>query len=157
MRAVIDTNIWMSVLLTPREFSSAAARHLEARRFTPVFTPTTLMEFKDAFTINRMRRGIRVPLEPLNTLIELITLRGEEWPDPEIVPVSRDPDDDIFIALAVEAKADYLVTRDDDLKGDRNVRAHLEAAGVQVVTIREFVEILEQQEGEPTGPPPAND
>ena len=75
--------------------------------------------------------------------VVLLTSHRAYWiPDPPIVPVSRDPRDDIFIAAAKAAGANYLVTRDDDLKRDPNVFAYLEPAGVTVVSVREFYEVL---------------
>ncbi len=61
-------------------------------------------------------------------------------PDPDIRRISRDPGDDIFIALAVAARAEYLVTRDDDLKRDLAVVSHLAEAGCEVVSVRAFIE-----------------
>ena len=64
-------------------------------------------------------------------------------PDPPILAVSRDPRDDVFVAAAVASKADYLVTRDDDLKRDSGVQVYLSRFGVQVQSVREFLETLD--------------
>lgn len=85
-------------------------------------------------------------LDDLNKLIRLLTVDGLVIPDPEVVPICRDPGDDVYVAVAIAAGADYLVTRDDDLKGDERVRSLLREAGVALVTIREFVAILESSE-----------
>lgn len=145
MRAVIDTNVWVSGLLTPLSFSARVPRALADGLFSPVFCGRLLLELKDTITDRGFVRRNGLDLPALNRLIGLLTQRGEEFLDPVTFPtLCRDPDDDIFIALAVAAKVDYLVTRDDDLTGDEAVREHLSAAGVQIVTIREFVAILEQ-------------
>ncbi len=60
----------------------------------------------------------------------------------------RDPKDDVYIALAIAAGAEYLVTRDDDLKDDVSIREHLAGHGCGVVTIREFVALLEDEQGQ---------
>lgn len=62
--------------------------------------------------------------------------------DPPVVPITRDPKDDIFVALAIHSGAEYLVTRDDDLKRDPHVVEHLAAAGCEVISVRAFIEKL---------------
>jgi predicted nucleic acid-binding protein len=68
--------------------------------------------------------------------------RAASFPDPVVTPTCRDPKDDIFIALAVTSRAEYLVTRDDELKRDPVVRDILKDAGTRLVTVREFAAIL---------------
>lgn len=58
---------------------------------------------------------------------------------PSVERVSRDPRDDIFIAVAAASKADCLVSRDDDLKRDPAVLAYLDPLGVRVLSVREFL------------------
>ncbi len=99
----------------------------------------TLTELKDVYS--RLLRRYRLDLRDLNDVVRLMT-ESLFLPDPQVVPICRDPRDDVYAALAVAAAADYLVTRDDDLKGDEDVRRRLSDAGVQIVTIREFVAIL---------------
>ena len=74
----------------------------------------------------------------------MLTATGLELPDiPDRPAISRDPDDDIFIALAIDARAEYLVTRDGDLKGADEVRNYLAGFGVAVLSVRQFMSILE--------------
>jgi predicted nucleic acid-binding protein len=51
--------------------------------------------------------------------------------------VTRDPKDDAVVACAVEGKADYVVS------GDQDLLALGEYEGIQVVTPRRFMEIVE--------------
>jgi predicted nucleic acid-binding protein len=53
--------------------------------------------------------------------------------------VATHPEDDLILAAAVSAQADYLVT------GDARLQALGSYQGVKIVTPREFVQILEQQ------------
>jgi predicted nucleic acid-binding protein len=72
---------------------------------------------------------------------------GEWIEDPPLLALSRDPRDDIFIAVAATAGADFLVTRDDDLKRDPAVQEYLAGHGCAVVTVAEFVARLRPQPG----------
>jgi uncharacterized protein len=55
----------------------------------------------------------------------------------DVPPVSRDPKDDTFLATAVAARADYVVTEDNDLLV---LGAH---QGIQIVTAGRFLAVLE--------------
>ena len=59
----------------------------------------------------------------------------------EVPPISRDPKDDVFLATAAVAGADFLVSEDNDLLvlgtyGD-----------VRIVTASVFLDLLEQIDG----------
>jgi predicted nucleic acid-binding protein len=109
----------------------------------------TLAEFSDVARRPRLRDRYGLDEAAVVDLEMALVAAGVHLDDPDAVPTSRDPRDDVFIALAVAANAEYLVTRDDDLKGDAGVRAALGEAGVQLVTVREFVAILEGEEVAP--------
>ena len=57
----------------------------------------------------------------------------------------RDPKDDIFLSLAAAAKASYLVTADNDLLEDAQLRVTmLEQYEVQVLTVHDFLTLLSE-------------
>lgn len=58
---------------------------------------------------------------------------------PTIPAVSRDPKDNKFVATAVEAKADYLVTEDNDLLDLK------EYQGIKIINALTFLQILEDK------------
>ncbi len=55
----------------------------------------------------------------------------------------RDPDDDLILETAILGQAQYAVTRDDDIKRDRDLMDHLQARGVTVLSVRQFLEKLD--------------
>ncbi len=139
MRAVVDTNVWLAGLIRPNGYARKIQDAAFSGAFQTVSCEATLTELKDVYS--RLLRRYRLDLRDLNDVVRLMT-ESLFLPDPQVVPICRDPRDDVYAALAVAAAADYLVTRDDDLKGDEDVRRRLSDAGVQIVTIREFVAIL---------------
>jgi uncharacterized protein len=70
----------------------------------------------------------------------------EVVPGPPPVQVCRDPDDGKFIACALAAKADYLVTEDNDLLVLDGY------GGLRIVTPTEFLAAIDQAEESPDGP-----
>jgi predicted nucleic acid-binding protein len=61
---------------------------------------------------------------------------------PDVHIVDRDPNDDMIVATALKAKADYLVTRDKDLLSLGSYH------GIQIVTPEAFMEMLREERKE---------
>jgi predicted nucleic acid-binding protein len=58
----------------------------------------------------------------------------------EVRGVATHPEDDLILATASSARADYLVT------GDRQLQRLASYAGTKIVSPRQFLDILEEQE-----------
>jgi putative PIN family toxin of toxin-antitoxin system len=113
LRAVLDTNLLIGYLLTQGETLSHIVGHWEQGHFIYLYSPAMLAELKEVVNRPRLRRAMRADPQ---VLIEVIEQDGELVPGKLILAgVCRDPKDDVFIACAVEGKADYLVTGDADL------------------------------------------
>ena len=54
----------------------------------------------------------------------------------DVIPISRDPKDDVFLACALASRSDFLITGDDDLL------VLGEYYGTDIVTPSRFLEIL---------------
>lgn len=110
-------------------------------------SPQLLWELGQVGTRRRLieRYGLRPA--SVARIIDLLRRSKDRIEDPENVErISRDPRDDIFIAVAAASKADCLVSRDDDLKRDPNVLAYLEPLGVRVMSVRDFRAALEDRD-----------
>jgi putative PIN family toxin of toxin-antitoxin system len=78
---------------------------------------------KFSATRNEARSALRVVSEAIHSVVH---------PSESIQTVCRDPDDDAILACALEAKADYLVTGDEDLLELKTFK------GIRIVTSRDF-------------------
>jgi len=54
-------------------------------------------------------------------------------------PVCRDPDDDVVLATAIAAKADLIIT------GDQDLLVLGQHAGIRILSPRQFLELLDRQ------------
>lgn len=137
MRAVLDTNLLVSYLLTQGSTMSRIIDHWELGRFVTIVSPAMLDELKEV--VNRPRLRPFMSADP-QVLIDVIEQDAEFIPgDLKLTGICRDPKDDIFIACAVEGHADVLVSGDADLLTVGTYQ------GVQMITPAAFLQLLEEQ------------
>lgn len=55
--------------------------------------------------------------------------------------------DNMVLETAIRGKAHYLVPRDDDLKRDQELIAQMQTYGVQIITVQQFLDILNAPNG----------
>ncbi len=135
IRAVLDTNLLVSYLLTNGETTSRIIAHWEANSFVFLQSPSILAELISI--LNRPKLRPYLKSDP-QVMIDLIENDAEFVKGGLMLPgACRDPKDDKFIACAVEGNADYIVTGDKDLL-DLGTYEH-----IQIVTVREFLTLLE--------------
>jgi putative PIN family toxin of toxin-antitoxin system len=115
VRAVIDTNVLLSGLLwqgTPHTL----IEQVRAGTLTLVSSPALLAELAEVVARPKFWAVLVQPdtnaermLADVRRLAEIVD------PPPLPAPVSRDPDDDAVLALAVATQADLIVSGDADL------------------------------------------
>ena len=116
-RVVIDTNIWISFLIGKR--LAGLHRYIDSGRVEVATCEAQLRELSDVLARPRIRKYI--PAEQAEEFLELLCevvllVRPEQGP-----PLCRDPKDDYLLYTAMAARADYLVSGDNDLLSLRNV------------------------------------
>ena len=117
MRAVIDTNVLISGLLW-NGAPHALMEYVREGALDFVISPALLAELSG--TIGRAKFTailVRSNTSHERVLTEVRQLAEVIEPLPLPQPVCRDPDDDKVLALAVAAKADWIVSGDNDLLG----------------------------------------
>lgn len=111
MRAVLDTNVLLSALLSPGGAPHRAFAAWRAGRFELATCPRQLDEVRRASRYPRFRTA----LQPHRVGAVVNALRADALPDPPDRPraeVVHDPDDAWLLALAEASGADWLVTGD---------------------------------------------
>jgi len=139
-RAVIDTNLFVRGLLKgpvtvplmqawkEQGFKLVTSEKLMAELFEVLTRP----KFKRYFTKDDVRE-----------LGELIYEQAEIVEPTVHVALCRDHKDDIFLDAAIAGRVHYLVTGDDDLKGDQTLKAKMrDEYGVQIMGVPEFLSVL---------------
>lgn len=113
--AVIDTNVWISGLLTKTGHPAQLTRWL-IRSGQPVFSEATFAELKERLWRPKFDRYVTIEQrKALLTDIESIALWIDVPPAIAAKKFCRDAADDKLIHAALAAEAGWLVTGDQDL------------------------------------------
>lgn len=112
-RVVLDTNILISALVY-RSGNLAALRNAwQAERILPIVSHETVSELIRVLTYRKFQL---TDIERNDLLAEYLPwCESVTVPAETVVPEVRDPDDAMFLRLAIAGRADALVTGDQDL------------------------------------------
>lgn len=119
---------------------------LRELRFQLVTSEPLLQELAGVLARPRFARGLNVTAPKVEALLATLREQAELMTVSGTVHLCRDPDDDLIIETALNGRADALVTRDDDLKGEVELVSVLAGHGVAVLTVRRFLEVVEAPE-----------
>jgi putative PIN family toxin of toxin-antitoxin system len=109
IRVVIDTNVWVAGLLSRTGPPARVVDLSLAGIMVPVVGPHILREYERVL----LHRDLGLSVPDVNAVMAYLKLPGSHvvHVDPiEPLRVCADPDDDIFIAAAVEGRAAALIT-----------------------------------------------
>jgi hypothetical protein len=134
VRAVLDVNVIVSALVSPRGTPARLLRAWQDGYFDLLVSPLLLAELRRTLTYPKIAK--RIAIESSDEMIDRLTRFAVLEGDPASPPPARstDPDDDYLIALAAAAKA-YLVSGDDHLLSLR--------PGLPILSPAEFLVMLE--------------
>jgi len=110
-RIIIDTNLWISFLLT-NDFSKLD-KIFEDKLATLLFSQTLLEEFVEVAQRPKFKKYFS--LEDLESLLLQIKNEAEFIEVTSDIKLCRDPKDDFLLSLAKDGKATHLITGDKDL------------------------------------------
>lgn len=145
MRTVVDTNVWVSSLLTPAGPPGQVRTALRDDRFTLIVSEPLIVELTEVLSRQRLRRKYAVAPEDVSDLVTLLRVRGEATTAAGAVHLCRDPKDDVFLETALNGRADVLVSRDDDLKRAPELAGILAEQGIKVLTVQRFLDALAEE------------
>jgi len=110
MKAVFDTNVLVAAFVTEGVCAKLLGRARQ-KQLDLVISPFILKEFE-----NVLLKKLSASREQIRTATRLISEAAQIVSHESMVSgICRDPDDDQILSCALSAKADYLVTGDNDL------------------------------------------
>lgn len=141
-RVVLDSSVLVSAFLKPDGTSASLLARARDGAFVLCLSREIVAETAASLLKERHQRRLRFTPEKVARFCTLLGQVAErvEGELPAIRAVPDDPKDDMIVATAVAARADYLVT------GDRRHLLPLGSyEGIRIVPVREFLEILRQR------------
>ncbi|MBI4588805.1 MAG: putative toxin-antitoxin system toxin component, PIN family [Candidatus Rokubacteria bacterium] len=136
MRVVLDTNVIISATLIRGGNEDQILRAWQRGAFDLVFSLPILQELGRALFYEKLRKARWMTEEEISKLLQALAQGSVLVPGRVKVKASRDPDDDKFLAAAIEAEARFVVTGDQDLLDLKNYR------GVRIVRPLPFLKII---------------
>ena len=137
LRAVIDANVYVSAYVRPEgPPGQIVERFLKDAAFEVVLSAEIVEEVLQALAYPKVRKNGRTKAEPDLWFEDIVVLAQFVGGHYEISGVSKDPDDDKYIAAAVEGRAALIVS------GDPDLLELTEHEGVRITTPRAFLDLL---------------
>ena len=137
IRAVLDANVYVSAAVRPEgPPGQIIEQFLRAAAFEIVLSKAIVEEVLRALAYPKVRKYIRPGLDPELWFEDIVVLSHLVAEEREVESVSRDRDDDKYIAAAVEGRAGFVVAGDSDLLDVK------EYHGIRIVSPRVFLNLL---------------
>lgn len=112
LRIVLDTNVIVSAIISPygapRQIFEAWRQH----RFDLLISEAIIAEVARVLRYPRLQENFRLVEADIQIVLDSLLNDAYLLEDLYEVRRSRDPDDNVFLACALEGKADYLVSGD---------------------------------------------
>ena len=132
MKAVFDTNVLIAAFLTEGICAKLLTR-ARRRDFDLILCDGILQEFKRV-----LKKKFTASPHEMSEVLIILSAAAQDilGQTVSIVPICRDSDDDLILACAKDAVADYVVTGDEDLLVLKNYE------GKSILNHREFEKLF---------------
>lgn len=137
MRFVVDTNVFVSALISPRGTPAQILAH--EFPFELITSEEILGELNRVLHYDRIQKRYNLNEEIISGYLSTIRKDSQVVEiTSQVTVIEKDPSDNKFLACALEAKADYIVS------GDPHLTELETFEGIPVVIPRAFLELLER-------------
>ena len=138
IRAVLDTNVFVSGLISSKGNSAKILDYWRERKFRLVTSAKIVKEFEKVISYPRILKKRNIRKAEIQSLVKnLKTFSRIVSKKQTILVIKDDPDDDKFVEAGVAGGANFIVS------GDRHLLDLGEYRGIKIITPREFVKMLE--------------
>jgi putative PIN family toxin of toxin-antitoxin system len=129
VRVLIDTNLWLSFIISKKNYQ--IEQLVIQNKIILLFSDKLLSEIDETINKPKLKKyfgnnALGIMLDSFAKHIELINVTSN-------IAICRDPKDNFLLNLAIDGKADYILTGDKDLL----VLEHIGAT--KIVSFSEFI------------------
>jgi putative PIN family toxin of toxin-antitoxin system len=136
-RVIIDTNLWISFLIT-KDLRTLDTR-IKTGKIKIIFSLDLIDEFLAITHRPKLRKYFSK--SDVEQLIDLFEFYGEVVHIVSQIKLCRDPKDDFLLSLAIDSKADYLITGDNDLLVQNTI------GKTKIITMADYLAKMNRQSG----------
>lgn len=143
MRVVLDTSVIVSAFLTPSGPRAQLLQGWQRQQYEPLVSEAILAEYQRALMYEEVATRHGMSAEEVAEVIEgLRSFAVVVEPTERLAVIREDPGDDKFLECAVTGGAEYVIS------GDPHLLRLQEYQGIQILSPREFLVVLEEQRGQ---------
>lgn len=145
IRAVLDADVWVASMLSPKGASAALLIALEAGDYVAVWSEQLMQEIRRVLEDPELSKRYRLFRIDVQLLGLLIRRHGREVQITGRPGLSDDPGDNKVVETALCGKAEYLVTFNTRHFATGKAAVHLSKARVEVVKPSSFLRLVQGQ------------
>jgi len=140
MKVVLDANLFVSAVLTSGGKPAQVLDAWRADRFELVIREDILEEIREVLSRPQIRKRHQWTEEELDRFLDdLRELASTTSGELHIEAIADDPDDNMYLACAIEGDADYIIS------GDQHLLKLGTFEGIKIITPAQFLEILKSE------------
>lgn len=137
IKVVIDANVFVSAVLKPGSKPDKIIAKTKAGKLKLLVSPDILLEVKTTLLYPRLKKLHRLTGKEVDEFLRALVMQADITPGELIVEaIKDDPSDNIYLACAVEGKADFIIS------GDRHLKDLKTFGGIRIVDPATFLEII---------------
>ena len=139
LRAVLDANVYISAVIRPQGPPGQIVElFLREAAFEVVLSPRIVEEVLRAFSYPKLRKYLPRTFKAEQWFGDIALLAQLVAGEYDVAGICDDPDDDKYIAAALEGRAGFIVAGDSDLLKIKRYQ------DVRIVNPRTFLNLLRQ-------------
>ena len=140
LRAVVDTNLFISGIFAKNSPPAKLQDLWINKRFELATSIKILKEVSRVLQYPKIKKSFHPDKEKIRRFFRLVFRKALITKGLYTVnKIADDPDDNVLLACAVEAEADFIVS------GDRHLLKEKEFQGTKITGVKEFLEMLEKE------------
>ena len=144
-RATFDTNIFVRTVIRKNNLANHLLTLWQDRRFVLVLSQAIIDEVETVLSRRALRLKYRYTLTEVKDLIALLQQTSIIEVNTSFELCHRDPTDNIFVDCAILGRVQFLVSTDNDLIDDSELKQALFEFGIEVVDPPEFLKEIQKR------------
>jgi uncharacterized protein len=133
---------WVSAFINRNGYPARVKNAWVDGRFEVILSVPLIQEISDVLHRPRIKAKYRISEDEIARFLELLLRRAILVTVSGRIKLCRDERDNVVLETAIKGGAEYLVSRDGDIKGDTELIRQMRVSGAHVLTVSQFLRQL---------------